>query len=632
MREHAIAGEYRTWVVNALRQSPLFASLEPSLVEQVIGYGRLIELDANEFIVREGDPSDSFYLLLMGEAAVLQMHPVVGQMVESGRIRPVEAIGELGLLLRQPRSRSVVANRQTFCLRFGSKAFDDFTERLPGFARLLASTLASRAQQSQSRVLLPDATAEELVEPSPELTRLLTPQVMVQHRLVPLRRAEGGVVFGLASEPTAQTIAAIRRAIPQTPFRCVRVPLEYFERVARVSSFFDAAGERPPGGGGRLQAAEAPRRPTIERRQVSMVARLDQLGTLQPLLKRMVQNTASDLHLSARQRPWWRIDGDILEIDDAKVVAPSEVYDTLEPFLPDHGIREFEEHHDVDFSFAVEGLARFRVNMFREENGVSAVLRMIPNVVPTMDQLGLPPAPQKLCELQSGLVLVTGPTGCGKSTTIASMLDHVNRSRRRHILTIEDPIEFLHESRTALVNQREIGKNSTSFSRALRAGLREDPDIVLVGELRDLETVGMALETANTGHLVLATLHTTSAIGTIDRIIDMYPPEQHNQMRSVLADVLRGVISQILCRRVGGGRVAAFEILLGSSAVSNTIRQGKTHQIMTIMTTGRARGDRALNDDLEELVRNGIVEPQEAILRTTDRRDMMQRLGVGPGV
>jgi twitching motility protein PilT len=182
------------------------------------------------------------------------------------------------------------------------------------------------------------------------------------------------------------------------------------------------------------------------------------------------------------------------------------------------------------------------------------------------------------------------------------------------------------------VNQREIGKNSTSFSRALRAGLREDPDIVLVGELRDLETVGMALETANTGHLVLATLHTTSAIGTIDRIIDMYPPEQHNQMRSVLADVLRGVISQILCRRVGGGRVAAFEILLGSSAVSNTIRQGKTHQIMTIMTTGRARGDRALNDDLEELVRNGIVEPQEAILRTTDRRDMMQRLGVGPGV
>jgi CRP-like cAMP-binding protein len=372
MREHAIAGEYRTWVVNALRQSPLFASLEPSLVEQVIGYGRLIELDANEFIVREGDPSDSFYLLLMGEAAVLQMHPVVGQMVESGRIRPVEAIGELGLLLRQPRSRSVVANRQTFCLRFGSKAFDDFTERLPGFARLLASTLASRAQQSQSRVLLPDATAEELVEPSPELTRLLTPQVTVQHRLVPLRRAEGGVVFGLASEPTAQTIAAIRRAIPQTPFRCVRVPLEYFERVARVSSFFGAAGERPPGGGGRLQAAEAPRRPTIERRQVSMVARLDQLGTLQPLLKRMVQNTASDLHLSARQRPWWRIDGDILEIDDAKVVAPSEVYDTLEPFLPDHGIREFEEHHDVDFSFAVEGLARFRVNMFREENGVSA--------------------------------------------------------------------------------------------------------------------------------------------------------------------------------------------------------------------------------------------------------------------
>jgi twitching motility protein PilT len=230
--------------------------------------------------------------------------------------------------------------------------------------------------------------------------------------------------------------------------------------------------------------------------------------------------------------------------------------------------------------------------------------------------------------LHQGLVLVCGPTGSGKSTTLAAMIDHINTHRPVHIITLEDPIEYAHKSKTAKVTQREVGKSTTSFTRGLRASLREDPDIVLVGELRDRETLELAFQTAQTGHLVFGTLHTSTAIGTIDRMIDMFPVEQHNQIRSVLADTLKGVINQHLCKRIGGGRVAAYELLMGGSAVSNCIRQAKSVQIATIMTTNRSEGHRHLNDELYDLVRKRQIEPLEALKHTDDRKDMKVRLGI----
>src|SRR5690606_26140605 len=256
--------------------------------------------------------------------------------------------------------------------------------------------------------------------------------------------------------------------------------------------------------------------------------------------------------------------------------------------------------------------ARFRVNVFANRLGIAAVLRQIPNQIRTAEELGLPQALLDLCFLTKGLVLVTGPTGSGKSTTLAALIDYINRNRSDHILTIEDPIEFVHRNKKCLVNQREVGVHTESFKRALRAALREDPDIILVGELRDLETVAIAIETAETGHLVFGTLHTTTAPATVDRLIDQFPADQQEQIRVMLADTLKGVVAQTLCKKVGGGRIAALEILLVNHAISNLIREGKTFQIPSVMQTSKAKGMCTLNDSLLDLVKKGLVEPAEA--------------------
>jgi twitching motility protein PilT len=287
----------------------------------------------------------------------------------------------------------------------------------------------------------------------------------------------------------------------------------------------------------------------------------------------------------------------------------------------------FETSHDADFAHAVEGVARFRVNMFRDHRGVGAVLRQIPSRILTFEQLGLPVAVARLCDHPKGLVLVTGPTGSGKSTTLAAMLDTINRNRPVHILTMEDPIEFVHQSQRALVNQREVGTHTASFARALKAALREDPDVVLVGELRDRETVQLALETANTGHLVFATLHTNTAPSTIERIVDLFPSDQHGAVRSTLAEVLRGVVCQTLCRKIGGGRVAALEVMVTNPAVANLIREGKTFQIPSTMQTSRGQGMQLLNDELARLVMERRIDPDEAMTRSVDKADLGKRIG-----
>jgi twitching motility protein PilT len=344
----------------------------------------------------------------------------------------------------------------------------------------------------------------------------------------------------------------------------------------------------------------------------------------------MLARRASDLHLSSECPPMFRIDGDMTAEADYGPISPERLKELLWSIAPEKNREEWHARKDTDFAHETPA-ARFRVNVFADRKGIGAVLRQIPNEILTAEKMGLSQPVLDLCFLTKGLVLVTGPTGSGKSTTLAAMIDYVNRNRDDHIITIEDPIEFVHPNKRCLVNQREVGVHTGSFKHALRAALREDPDIVLVGELRDLETIAIAIETAETGHLVFGTLHTNTAPSTVDRIIDQFPADRQSQIRMMLSESLRGVISQTLCKKIGGGRAAAQEVLLCTSGVSNLIREGKTFQIPSIMQTGRAQGMVTLNDALVELVKKKVVEPREALAKAvarTELRSMLERAGV----
>jgi len=336
------------------------------------------------------------------------------------------------------------------------------------------------------------------------------------------------------------------------------------------------------------------------------------MAQIDAFFKMMHEMGASDLHLSSGSQPIIRLNG-VLERVKYPAFDPDSLRKLLYEITPERKIKLFEETGDIDFAHEAPGLARYRVNYFMQQRGMAAAFREIPSRVASLDDLGLPPLLAELAMLQKGLVLVTGPTGSGKSTTLAAMLGHANVNRRDHILTIEDPIEFVHESAGCLINQREIGRDSASFQKALRGALREDPDIILVGEMRDLETIELALEAAETGHLVLSTLHTMSAPKTVDRIIDAFPGERQAQIRAALSESLRAVVSQTLVRRADRpGRIAALELLIATPAVRNLIRESKIHQIPGTMETGKKFGMRTMEDSLIELVQNGLVDPREA--------------------
>src|SRR5688500_5793394 len=338
------------------------------------------------------------------------------------------------------------------------------------------------------------------------------------------------------------------------------------------------------------------------------------------LFRLMIEAKASDLHLSTGMPPLVRKDGHIQALEaGAAALTDAEIVALLEPITPEPNRAEFGQRSDTDFAYEIKGLARFRANMFLDRKGRGAVFRVIPAKILTAEDLGLAPHILKLCKLNKGLVLVTGPTGSGKSTTLCAMIDYINRTRTDHVITIEDPIEFVHENKGCLINQREVGTHTGGFKAALRAAMREDPDIILVGELRDLETVAIAIETAETGHLVFGTLHTTTAASTVDRVIDQFPTEQQAQIRIMLSESLKGVIAQNLCRKIGGGRAAALEVLLINSAIANLIREAKTFQIPSMMQVGRAQGMVALNDALMDLVTKKLVEPEEAYLKAVDK-------------
>jgi twitching motility protein PilT len=342
------------------------------------------------------------------------------------------------------------------------------------------------------------------------------------------------------------------------------------------------------------------------------------------LLALMVGRGASDLHLSSGCRPVLRVDGAIRFLEERQELSPEQITQLLEPVLTEKARQELAQTRDADFAYEVEGLARFRVNVFHDRKGVGAVFRQIPIEVIPAEKLGLPPAVLGMCQLSKGLVIVTGPTGSGKSTTLAAMVDHINKTRDDHIITIEDPIEFVHPNIRCLVNQREVSSHTRSFKSALRAALREDPDIVLVGEMRDLETISIALETAETGHLVFGTLHTTTAVSTIDRIIDQFPVDQQAQVRVMLSESLKGVVAQVLLPKNGGGRVAAMEILLVNMAVSSLIRESKSFQIPSIMQTRKADGMVMMNDSLLMLVKKGLVSARDAWMKAVDKAGLVR--------
>ncbi len=339
---------------------------------------------------------------------------------------------------------------------------------------------------------------------------------------------------------------------------------------------------------------------------------------LEGYLRELASGSASDLHLRSGSAPVYRRSGELVGAEGGSLDA-ERLEAMLHSIMPEKDRQQFGETGDADWAHEIEDVARFRCNAGRDRHGPFLVARVIPAAVPTADDLGLSREIQNLCYLTKGLVLVTGPTGSGKSTTLAAMVDLVNRTRSDHILTIEDPIEFVHPSKKCIVTQRQVGVHTGSFRHALRAALREDPDVVLVGEMRDLETVSIAIETAETGHLVFGTLHTTTAASTIDRIIDQFPADRQSQVRVMLSESLRGVIAQVLCKKKGGGRVAAREVLLSIPAISNLIREGKTFQIPSIMQTNRKVGMVTLNDALMELVESGQVESQEAYMKAVDK-------------
>jgi twitching motility protein PilT len=343
------------------------------------------------------------------------------------------------------------------------------------------------------------------------------------------------------------------------------------------------------------------------------------MAKIDAFFKLMHEQNASDLHLMAGQPPALRIHGDVERVK-YKVLENDELRAMLYEIAAEDKVKTFEETGDVDFGYEIPGLARYRANFFMQKNGVGAVFREIPSNIMSCEQLGLPPVMAKLASLPRGLVIVTGPTGSGKSTTLAAIIDEANRLRADHIITIEDPIEFVHKSRGCLVNQREVGLHTQSFTAALRGALREDPDIILVGEMRDLTTMSLAIEAASTGHLVFSTLHTTSAPKTVDRIVEVFPAEEQGQIRSTLADGVRAIISQTLFKRIDKkGRAPALEILIATPAVRNLIREGKSHQIPSAIQTGKKYGMQLLDDAIMDLFNKGRITAEDAYMKANDK-------------
>ncbi len=604
METRAITKGNEATILKALGECALFRALKPEQLTQLLKAAELVAYAPGETIVRQGEAADSFLVVIDGIAAVT-VDRGDGE-VQLGQIPLPSSLGEVSLLLREPRTATVTARGAVEALKFSARAFEAMFKKIPDFGTALAEGLAFRLQRLSDRVEIPVAVRPQA--PPADVLGLLPMELIQRHRILPLRMDDNVLTLGMVDPPSTQVMTAVQGLLPAAEIRPLRIETEFFNDV--LGRHGGLKGWQEAKAKAVAQAAPAP-------------------AKLQKMLERVVAEGASDLHLSAGHKPHWRVDGDMKPMEDLPELGPEEVYELLKPVMEPRHRKQFEEDNDTDLAYALPGSARFRVNVFRDRHGVSAVMRQIPSKILTFEQLALPPIVKSFCDIPKGLVLVTGPTGSGKSTTLAAMIDSINRSRKAHIVTLEDPIEFTHHSQGCLINQREVGGHTTSFARALKAALREDPDIVLVGEMRDLETIQLALETANTGHLVFATLHTNSAVSAVDRIIDQFPGGQQEQIRSVLSDVLRGVVAQTLLRKKGGGRIAALEILGVSPAVGNLIREGKTVQLPGVMQINKGAGMQTLNDELAKYIEQGKVDMDEAMAKAVDKEDLARRFRTG---
>jgi len=581
-------------------RTEFFSRLNEKQRDQIIEKGGTLEVyDGGEHIVTAGDPSDFLFVVIEGDVSI-----VVGEgeeAIELTKLGSAQTVGEMGVLLEEKRTATAVACGETIILKFPQEIFKKILTAIPEAGMAIMKTLAERLKKTSRPIAHRDFSKDAPVPPA-EVLRLLPIAFMQRHRIVPVRCERNLLLIGHCDIIEPALLNSIVVMLPSMKIEPVVIEPAYFNKIMQ-----GYAGD-----------VEVPK----DGEEGSGTKHIDDL------LKRLVEEGGSDLHLSGGQIPHWRIDGEIKKIAGLKKMGKEEVFQLLQPIMRRESIEKFNRERDEDFAYAMDKNSRFRINIMRDHLGVGAVFRHIPNTIFSLSELGMPDILRKFCDYPKGLILITGPTGSGKSTTLAAMIDYLNQSQKCHILTIEDPIEFVHESKTSLVNQREVGVHTNSFGRALKAALREDPDVVLVGEMRDLETISMALETANTGHLVLATLHTSTAMSTIDRIVDLFPAESQSQIRSVLADNLIGVCCQTLCRKIGGGRVPALEILVTDYAVANMIRENKTHQLPSTMITQQAKGNRLLNDDLVRLVNTKKITPEEAIANSTDKRDIEGKLGI----
>ncbi len=495
----------------------------------------------------------------------------------------------------------------------GEELDEDMIER-SSYTDITSMAAASprRAESGQIRAVAPPASTHEPVAPAASVRQpapspesrpnagVQLPDLEIPGRGAAKKPTQSGEMRSVAVQPAQQPQphpAGQAAAAPASPQTAADAP----------ASVADAA---------RAHAAS----------QAGVPAPSAGLCAVEKLLYKMVEVQASDLHLSAGAPPMMRIHGNVETVAGYAGIDAETLLGLLIQIMPPKNREEFERRNDTDFAHEIPSVARYRANVFRDRKGPGAVFRVIPHKILSPEDLGLPKGVLDFCWLTKGLVVVTGPTGSGKSTTLATLVDYVNRNRNDHIITVEDPIEFVHDNKKCLVNQREVHTHTDSFKDALRAALREDPDIVLVGEMRDLETIAIAVETAETGHLVFGTLHTTTAPSTVDRIIDQFPSDRQDQIRQMLAESLRGVIAQTLCRKVGGGRIAAYEILVGTPGVSNLIRERKTFQLFSLMQTGRNQGMITLNDSLLTLIRKGLVEPKEAYMKSVNKSEFRSLL------
>ena len=468
------------------------------------------------------------------------------------------------------------------------------------------ATLAQSLSNDDIFDVVKEVIPEELVETLIETGKVLFDFTLDGHKITAVVGATDGefkIGFRFPQEkappvqaaPPAPSPAPVARAAAAAP-------------VVNAAPSVAVADEPPP-------AARA--------HPVKLTAKPFKPAAIDRLLRLLLELKGSDLHLGTGVVPHIRASGEVIALDKEAPMTEALMRSLIYEIMPEKNIVQFEATWDSDFAYEIPGVGRFRGNAFMDRDGPGAVFRQIPVDILSAETLGLSKEIQNLCYLSKGLVLVTGPTGSGKSTTLAAMIDLINRNRKDHIITIEDPIEFVHKGKACIINQREVGTHTKSFKAALKAALREDPDIVLIGEMRDLETIAIAVETAETGHLVFGTLHTSTAASTVDRLIDQFPADQQGQIRVMLASSLKGIISQTLCRKIGGGRAAGGEVLIVTTSVSNLIREAKIFQIPQIMQTGKQLGMVMLNDALFALVKAKKVEPKEAYIKAIDKPSLL---------